>query len=85
MLPGAGGMEVAELLRADGYESVPLLAITASRHLADLARESRLFRAVLEKPFELDELLLCVRELLGESGSASAETTGEPSETPNPE
>ena len=56
MLPGMSGIEVAEILRANGFASTPMIAMSASRVMVDLAIQSGLFQAVVNKPFDFDLL-----------------------------
>ena len=70
MLPFECGIEIAAIIRDAGYERVPLIAMTGSSFMAEIARESGLFGAVLEKPLEIDDLLLRVSELeIGDVGA----------------
>lgn len=67
MLPDDCGVELAALLRERTANALPLVAMSSSFFLTEVARESGLFLAVLEKPFDLDDLLLCVSEFLPDS------------------
>lgn len=62
MLQKSCGIEVAQELRNNGF-GAPILGMSGSPFLAELAHESGLFAGVVEKPFEIDELLLALTEL----------------------
>lgn len=57
MLPDMDGIQLAERLTAGGFDSTPMIAMSASQHCVSEAAASRLFEATLEKPFEIDDLL----------------------------
>ncbi len=59
-LPGLGGLAVLEAARAQQID-VPIVIMTASPHTAE-ALEAAGAHACLYKPFELDELLGCVKQ-----------------------
>src|SRR2546421_7512014 len=57
MLPKQSGIEVAEQLRTARYFDTPMVAMSASRVMLDLAVATGLFQATLSKPFDLDQLI----------------------------
>lgn len=57
MLVGTTGIEVARILRANGFADTPMIAMSASGQMLRAATDSRLFAATLPKPFELTHLL----------------------------
>jgi len=57
MLPGASGIEVAEQLHSQGFEDVPMIAMSASDRMLKVAAGSNLFSAGIGKPFDLGELV----------------------------
>lgn len=57
MLPGMTGIELARVLREDGFPHTPMIAISASRSMLQRARDSHLFQDTLSKPFDLDIFL----------------------------
>jgi DNA-binding response OmpR family regulator len=61
MLQGKCGVETAQELRDHGFEA-PLVGMSGSHFLAEVARETGLFEAVLDKPFDIDVLLLSLSE-----------------------
>jgi CheY-like chemotaxis protein len=64
MLPGMSGIELAEQLRASGHGETPMVAMSASRLMSDIAEESGVFQATVDKPFDLPALLSCVEAYL---------------------
>lgn len=60
MLPGMSGIELAEQLRAVGYATTPMIAISASRLMCNLACEAGIFERAIDKPFDLSTLLECI-------------------------
>ena len=64
MLQGTSGVEVAETLRRHGYDSTPMIAMSASRSMLHAARSSHLFQEAIRKPFDLDTLIDCVGRYL---------------------
>jgi CheY-like chemotaxis protein len=64
MLPKKSGVEVADQLWVNGFGATPMIALSASFIMADLARQSPFFECVLRKPFDMDELLGDVRTVL---------------------
>lgn len=57
MLPEMNGIELAMCLRDGGFLATPKVAISASRQWVQGARDFGLFNDVLNKPFDIDELL----------------------------
>ncbi len=57
MLPGMSGIELAAQLRACGFSDTPIIAMSASPLLLEVAAGSNLFQGVLAKPFDLSKLL----------------------------
>jgi DNA-binding response OmpR family regulator len=64
MLPGTSGIEVAQELREHNFSGTPMIAMSASQIMVRVATESRLFQAVVEKPFDFDALFAEVGRLL---------------------
>jgi two-component system response regulator MtrA len=71
IVPGASGLEVAQQLRTRGF-TTPIIAISVSRLQLAIAAGSGLFDALVYKPFDLAELVACVRQAL----AAHSERTG---------
>lgn len=71
MLPGLDGYSVVETVRLEG-NSVPVLFLTARTAAPDRIRGLRVGDDHLGKPFELEELLLRIRNLLARSSQAVA-------------
>jgi|SRR5579875_1411323 len=65
MLQDESGIELAQELR-DRDVRVPIIGMTGSLYLAEIARESGVFDAVLEKPLDLAEVTLTVVEAIPE-------------------
>jgi two-component system, OmpR family, response regulator BaeR len=61
MLPGVSGIELAQALQRTQYSSIPMIGMSASTLMRQLAADSGAFVATLNKPFELDDLLDLVR------------------------
>lgn len=57
MLPGINGIELARRLRADGFPSTPMVAMSASNGMLKAASEAHIFEDTLPKPFDLSTLL----------------------------
>ena len=57
MLPGMTGIELASRLRESAFRDTPMIAISASRLMLEVAIGSGLFRAAIAKPFDLSTLL----------------------------
>lgn len=64
MLPDMNGISLARQLTNEGFEHTPKIAMSASHDMVRAARESQLFEAALDKPFDIDELLDCVEHHL---------------------
>lgn len=64
MLPEMTGIELARRLVVEGFGDTPKIAMSASRQCVSDARDSALFHAALEKPFEIDDLLDAVEHNL---------------------
>ena len=64
MLPKRGGVELAETLRSNGFADVPMIALSASPIMRDLAVHTGVFDAALTNPFDLDRLMRCIVEQL---------------------
>jgi CheY-like chemotaxis protein len=60
MLPGMSGIELARKLRDREFADTPMIALSASASLLQAADASRLFQALVRKPFELDQLVRTV-------------------------
>ena len=71
MLPGTSGIELAEQLRASGYDQTPMIAMSASKLMSHIADESGLFQETVDKPFDLPALLECVERLVSCSSLSS--------------
>ncbi len=69
IMPGMGGGQFLAWLRADAtHGSIPAVLMTGTRAVGEAGRAAD---AVLQKPFELDELLALVRRL-GPAGGGPA-------------
>lgn len=55
MLPGVSGIEVAAELREQGF-AIPIIGISGSPLMREVAEETGLFQALLEKPLDFDVL-----------------------------
>jgi len=64
MLPGISGIAVAERLRTEEYATIPMVAMSASRGMIQRAAHSGWFTSTIDKPFELDTFVGCVRQQL---------------------
>ncbi|MEX2465700.1 MAG: response regulator [Gemmatimonadota bacterium] len=68
-MPGISGIELAQELHAGGMNDIPIIAITsASSDLRTAAQESGLFRAVMRKPFTVDEIMKVVDQAVQPDG-----------------
>jgi DNA-binding response OmpR family regulator len=63
-LPDGAGWEVLRSLRSSGHDTVAVIAMSALRPNARLAREFHCM-GVLEKPFPIDSLLRLVTDAVG--------------------
>lgn len=57
MMPELSGIELAAELRHQGFEHIPMIAMSASSAMLRAAEASHLFQSTLPKPFELARLL----------------------------
>jgi len=81
MLPGMSGYAVCEALRSDDND-VPVVMLTARTLVEDRIRGFDAGTDVyLQKPFDLDELISIVRNLLARRGRAPRPTTAAPEAT----
>lgn len=67
MLADASGVEVAQQLRRAGFTDTPMIGMSASSLMNRVATEAGVFQAVLEKPFELNDLFAELERLLATS------------------
>lgn len=74
MLPVVSGIEVAAELRDSGFQDTPMIAITGSGLMLQVAAESDLFQAQFEKPLDFDDLRDCVDALLDRADGATDDT-----------
>jgi two-component system response regulator MprA len=72
MLSKTSGIDVADRLWLNGFGTTPLVAMSASIVMTDLARQTPFFQAVMRKPFDIDRLLAQVSEVLSEDASTLA-------------
>ena len=66
MMPRADGYQVAEALRSIHGSETPILVLTAAGDACDIARRIGA-EGYLAKPFELEQLIALVRQLLNPS------------------
>jgi len=64
MLPGTSGVEVAQALRSSGFAATPMIAMSASRTMQQVAKESGLFDATIGKPFNFELLFSYIQRLM---------------------
>lgn len=57
MLPGMDGIDLAKKLREHGFADTPMIAMSASRPMLEVAARSHLFQHTLTKPFNVSSLL----------------------------
>jgi len=57
MLPGMSGIEFTQQLRSAGYADTPMIAMSASRPMLEVAADSHLFQDTLRKPFDISTLM----------------------------
>lgn len=62
MLRGTSGLDVAEELARGPYREVPMIAMSASERMRELAEESSRFVTTLAKPFDIQALLNLVTQ-----------------------
>ena len=65
MLPAQSGVQLAGKLRAAGFRHTPIIAMSASRIMLHVAAESGFFQETVSKPFDVGDLLRCVRQYAG--------------------
>ncbi len=66
-MPGASGIDVYDLARnQEALADIPVLFLTANPELAADALPGRAPRAVMAKPFDIERLVLKVKELLAQ-------------------
>jgi two-component system response regulator MtrA len=63
MLPGMTGIDLARQLRTRGF-TTPIIGISASRLMLEVATGSGLFDDIVYKPFDLPELVACVQQAI---------------------
>jgi len=68
MMPRRSGIEVAEELRVNGFAETPMIALSASSIMRDLAHHTGLFQGSLPKPFDVDRLVHTVMGYLRDAG-----------------
>ena len=64
MLPGRSGIDVAEELRDHGFKHTPMVAMSASNIMRELAMHTDLFQASIGKPFDIDRFCDLIHSLL---------------------
>jgi two-component system response regulator MtrA len=69
MLPGMSGIEVAEQMK-ERFPNTPMVAMSASKLMMTLGAESGMFDQVVDKPFDLAELLACAAHYASQPASA---------------
>lgn len=62
MLPDMDGITLAHRLQEAGFRNTPMVAMSASPSMLQLATDSHLFVRTLSKPFDIDALLGCVMQ-----------------------
>lgn len=68
MLPGISGVDLASALRPH-FPGIPMLAMSASRFMLEMAGASGLFREAIAKPFDLSVLVDTVDRCLQAPGA----------------
>jgi DNA-binding response OmpR family regulator len=72
-LPGLSGLDVFDLVRSDPrYDGIPVLFLTGTPDKAESAFASGGTHAVMSKPFEVDELIRRVDEMVDGGVNAAA-------------
>jgi diguanylate cyclase (GGDEF)-like protein/PAS domain S-box-containing protein len=66
MLPEVSGIELAERLHQSLHPDIPIVAVSASSFMSRRAQSTGLFRAVLDKPFDVQALLSTVADLVSQ-------------------
>lgn len=69
MLPSMSGIQLARRLRGNGYVDTPMIAMSASSTMLEVAEQSALFQHFMSKPFDLDTLLQVVESHIPPPGS----------------
>jgi CheY-like chemotaxis protein len=64
MLPSRTGIEVAQELRDHGFDRTPMVAMSASNIMRELAMHTGLFQASIAKPFDIDRFCEVVQTML---------------------
>ena len=65
LLPGLSGLDVFDLVRSDpSYSGIPILFLTADPERAESAYAANGTHRVMAKPFEVDELIAAVDEMV---------------------
>jgi CheY-like chemotaxis protein len=72
MLPQTSGIEVAQHLRGRGHADTPMIGMSASRLMRQMAADSSVFTAVIDKPFEITALLSLLKVYLDNDVTAHA-------------
>lgn len=75
MLPGISGIELAQRLRGNGYDRMPMIGMSASRLMSKVANQSGVFSHVLDKPFDIADFLECVARHLRQGAAARPQST----------
>jgi DNA-binding response OmpR family regulator len=64
-LPGLNGLDVFDLLRSDQHwQGVPVLFLTGLPERAETANAPTGVHEILAKPFDVEDLITCVRRLM---------------------
>lgn len=70
MMPEISGIEVARTLKqTKGYESTPILLVSAIDHLEDKQLKKTQADGIIYKPFDLDELICKIDNLVDQHSS----------------
>ena len=77
MLPGMTGVELAAHLRSSAYPETPMIAMSASRLMLEMASSSELFQHTIAKPFNLSTLLSLVEDWTS-NGNGNGNGAGAP-------
>jgi CheY-like chemotaxis protein len=64
MLPNRSGIDVAQELRDHGFMHTPMVAMSASNIMRELAMHTGLFQASIGKPFDIDRFCDVVQNML---------------------
>ena len=71
MMPQMNGVEVARTLKqSSDYQSLPILLVSAMDRLQDEQLSNSKADGILYKPFDLDDLIIRVSDLLGDRQDA---------------